>query len=208
MTEHLGGYIVGGDPATQFPHLWTWLVEHEGVESVLDVGCGEGQAVDYFHELGAFAIGIDGVWQPNSLVQTHDYETGPLTVGHDFDLVWCCEFLEHLDEKYLTNLRGSIDAAPLVLVTHAFPGQQGFHHVNCRDQEYWLGFFAGMGYTLDEDMTSLTRAYAAFNKDPYNHYTRSGLAFRRNREAGEQEEAAGQAAGELEEDGYAQSAAA
>lgn len=170
--------MVGGDPATQFPELWEWLVRKQGIESVLDVGCGEGQAASYFHELGAFAQGIDGVWQPNSLTSVHDYQNGKFAAG-EFDMVWCCEFLEHLDEKYLGNLRGSIDAAPLVLVTHAFPGQQGFHHVNCRTPEYWLGFFAGLGYVLDENMTDLTRAHAAFNTNPYNHYLRSGMAFRR-----------------------------
>ena len=45
---HLGGYIVGGDDATYYPHLWDWLVSARGVKSVVDVGCGEGHAARYF----------------------------------------------------------------------------------------------------------------------------------------------------------------
>lgn len=180
MSEHLGGYIPGGDPATQYPDLWTWLVRVRGIGTVLDLGCGEGQAVDYFHELGAASVGVDGVHQPHRDITTHDFTTGAwMPGGPRIDLLWCCEFLEHLEEKYLPYIVPAIQRCNLLLVTHAFPGQQGFHHVNCRTPEYWLGFFAGIGYNLDEKMTDLTRAYAAFNKDPNNHYLRSGMAFRR-----------------------------
>jgi hypothetical protein len=43
------------------PSLWRFLVERFGVRSVLDVGCGEGHAVLFFHRLGLFAHGIDGL---------------------------------------------------------------------------------------------------------------------------------------------------
>jgi SAM-dependent methyltransferase len=183
VSEHLGGYIEGGDPATQYPELWTWLVKKQGVQTVLDVGCGEGQAIDYFLSLGADAWGIEGTPQAHHCIDEHDFTYGPYVGALEGDLVWCCEFLEHIEDRYLPNITGALTSAPLVLVTHAFPGQQGHHHVNCRTPEYWVGFFAGLGYSLDEDFTARCRAYAAFNKDPYNHFVRSGLAFRRNDEA-------------------------
>ena len=57
----LGGNIRHGDIHTWSPVLWRYLVERFGVGSVLDVGCGEGHAVKFFHRLGLFAHGIDGL---------------------------------------------------------------------------------------------------------------------------------------------------
>src|SRR5437870_3883210 len=41
---HVGGYIQGGDPGSWCPHLWTWAVRELGIQSVLDIGCGEGHS--------------------------------------------------------------------------------------------------------------------------------------------------------------------
>lgn len=176
---HLGGYIYGGDEATYYPALWDWLVRERKVRCMLDVGCGEGHALRHFRGLGIRARGIDGVPQDDSDIVTHDYTEGPMTFRKDFDLVWCCEVLEHVEECYLPNLRLSLTAAPLVLVTHAEPGQGGFHHVNCQTADYWTGVFAGWGYRFDGGMTQMTRMMAAQNRNPWNHYVRSGLAFTR-----------------------------
>lgn len=180
---HLGGYIYGGDDATYYPVLWDWLVNEHRVRSVLDVGCGEGHALRYFRGIGIRARGIDGVPQPDSDIFTHDFTEGPCArrelTRKDFDLVWCCEVLEHVEEQYLPNMRLSLTAAPLVLVTHAAPDQPGFHHVNCKTAEYWQGVFAGWGYRYDGGLTQATRMMAATNRNPWNHYVRSGLVFLR-----------------------------
>ena len=66
---HLGGYISAshpravelgvkdGDSATYAPNLWRWLVDVLGVESVIDVGCGEGHAAAFFCGHGLFSTG-------------------------------------------------------------------------------------------------------------------------------------------------------
>jgi hypothetical protein len=178
---HLGGYIVGGDDATFFPELWTWLVAEHGVETMIDVGCGEGHAVDYFDTLGAESVGIDGVRQDHDGVYCHDYTAGPYTPPFTVDLCWCCEFVEHVEERYVPNFLATFVCADLVLMTHAEPGQQGHHHVNCQPAAYWRGVLAAVGYRLDADLTRKTRELAAHNTSPYNHYVRSGLAFARCR---------------------------
>ena len=33
----------------------------------------------------------------------HDYTTGPLKLKLNFDLCWCVEFLEHVQEMYINN---------------------------------------------------------------------------------------------------------
>lgn len=193
MTEfveqgHLGGYIPGGDSATWYPDLWRWLAEIEGVKSVVDIGCGDGQALDYFiDELGVDVLGIEGTFQSKLGIQQWDFTKGPYNPPerdlfshlYDFDLVWCCEFVEHVEEKYIANYLDAFKWGKILLMTHAFPGQGGYHHVNCQPPQYWQGVMAGVGFYWDEGLTMKSRELASVNRDPYNHYARSGLAFRK-----------------------------
>lgn len=181
--EHLGGYIVGGDPATYFPHLWEWLVRERGVRSVIDVGCGEGQALDYFADHGCRVRGVDGIAQADERIARHDYTLGPWPLGAyrttRFDLAWSCEFVEHVAEEFVPNFLVTFDLADLVLMTHAEPGQPGHHHVNCRTSDYWIGALAAVGFGYDADLTAKARLMAGLNRNPINHFARAGLAFRR-----------------------------
>jgi SAM-dependent methyltransferase len=189
---HLGGYIAGGDEATIYPELWTWLVHDQGVKRVLDVGCGDGVALRYFRDLGCQVTGIDGVPQDDPDIIAWDYAKGawpydpnhwsgrtvPLGPVGAYDLVWSCEFVEHVEERYIPHFLKSFTCAPLVLMTHADPGQLGYHHVNCRPADYWVGALAAIGYSLDPVLTEQARMVAAINANPWNHFKRSGLAFR------------------------------
>lgn len=184
---HLGGYIIGGDDATYYPALWRWLVEQKEVRSVIDVGCGEGHAVSFFEELGCDVIGVDGVEQDNPQIVCHDYTEGswPQAVRGNrmegaSDLVWSCEFVEHIEERCVPNFLETFLMAPLVLMTHAAPGQQGHHHVNCQPEAYWRGVMAAIGYELDDALTQECRGLAARNRNQWNHFARSGLAFVRS----------------------------
>lgn len=180
VTEgHLGGYVPGGDDATFFPELWKWLVDELGVKSVIDVGCGDGQAMDVFREHGCEVMGVEGVAQDAPDIYQHDYTKGPFIPGGRFDLCWSCEFVEHVEERYTRDFLATFERANLVLMTHASPGQMGYHHVNCQTADYWVGAMAGLGYGLDHPLTAKTRSLARLNANPWNHYVRSGLAFRR-----------------------------
>lgn len=180
---HLGGYRVGGDEATTYPDLWTWLVNDLKVESVIDVGCGDGQAVNFFEPLlPGSVLGVDGVPQKQSNIVEQDYTKGMLFFGKvdQYDLCWSVEFVEHVEERFIPNFLNTFKCAKYILMTHAMPGQQGKHHVNCKTPTYWCGVMAAIGYTLDEELTMKTRELAALNTSPYNHFKRSGLAFIRN----------------------------
>lgn len=179
--RHLGGYIPGGDDASYYPDLWRWLVTDYGAGLVLDVGCGEGHALDVFRDAGAEALGIDGVEQERKDILRHDYSEGFLDYDElgRWDLVWSCEFVEHVEERYVPNFLATFCCADTVLMTHAMPGQPGWHHVNCKAPEYWIGMLAGVGFRYDEKLTAQTRSLAALNQNPNNYYVRSGLAFRR-----------------------------
>lgn len=172
----LGGYVHGGDPATFFPDLWTFFARSLHVTSVLDIGCGEGICVRHFQTMGIHADGIDGVDTGHTV---HDFTTGPFTPSRTYDLGWACEFLEHIEERFLPNLASTFQTCKMLAVTHAFPGQGGHHHVNCREPDYWRGYFAALGFHVDEELTRVTRAVSRATLDPYNHFARSGLCLTR-----------------------------
>ncbi len=89
---HLGGYVRAsrkpapsglridhGDPATWSPKLWRWAVDRLKLESVLDIGCGEGHCARFFRDLGCDVMGIDGSKQAK-----RDSVIGDAHVIHDF----------------------------------------------------------------------------------------------------------------------------
>lgn len=174
---HLGGYIKGGDPATYYPDLWSWMVNELGIESVIDVGCGEGHALQYFRDLGCRVLGIDGMPQDDSEILLHDYTRDAYVPDNYFDLGWSCEFVEHVEEQYLDNFMDTFSSCNMVAVTHAVPGQPGWHHVNCQDDSYWIDIFADYGFVHDDYLTKKSREIAGINDNPYNHFVRSGLMF-------------------------------
>jgi SAM-dependent methyltransferase len=175
---HLGGDVPGGDPATWFPDLWMWLADQCEARSWIDVGCGDGTAVAFLRSIGVEAWGIDGLPRDDPYVVEHDFTKGGYESA-SADVVWSSEFLEHVEERYISNLYSVLTAAPVVAITHAFPDQPGHHHVNCQPPAYWRGVFASWGYAVDRHLTPAARNLAARNLSPWNHFTRSGLVFRR-----------------------------
>ena len=175
---HLGGYVVGGDDATWYPDLWKYLVNKLAVATVVDVGCGDGQALKYFRErCGCKVLGIDGLPQGDPDIVTHDYTMGMYGAPR-CDLVWCCEFVEHVPEQHIDNFLRTFEAGRYVAMTHAEPGQAGHHHVNCKPSQYWVGVMAATGYVFDDILTKCARIAASANPSPYNHFKRSGLIFK------------------------------
>ncbi len=184
---HLGGYVKSdgnwpdGDPFTFCPKVWDRLVGRYGPRTVLDVGCGEGHAVRHFRRAGIQAFGIDGCHEAleagiadREWLFEHDYSNGvPRLPFQRVDLVWCCEFVEHVEAVHEENFLATFDLADVVCMTHAFPGQGGHHHVNCRPAPYWTGRMAGRGFTIDAEAVRETRTLDG----PDGHWARSGLVF-------------------------------
>lgn len=179
---HLGGYHAGGDWGCRNEAMFRWLVDDYGVRSVIDVGCGDGAQVRWLiEELGVQAVGVDGIPQDDPQVVCHDYTTGPWPArvrGNRMeaatDLAWSCEFVEHVQEEFIPNFVETFLMASTVLMTHAVPGQGGHHHVNCQNDDYWIGVMAGAGLEYDAQLTAVTRELA----DPNGYYHRTGQAFK------------------------------
>lgn len=164
---HLGGYIIGltehGDPNSYSTEVWDWMVENN-IKSIIDVGCGEGHSTKYFLDKGIECLGVEGGENAynNSIVKDnivlHDYTEGPFTTEKKYDAVWCCEFVEHVYEEYTDNFFATFKMADKIFMTHAVPGQDGYHHVNCQDSEYWIKKVENLGFKYNNDLSIYLRS--------------------------------------------------
>lgn len=192
MTAHLGGAYASGDANTIMPDVWGYLLTRYPIRRVLDVGCGYGQAMRWFAEVGGCdVVGIDGdpaCAASDPRIRLHDFILSALPgASLPYDLAWSSEFLEHVDEKYLPNLMSAFQQARLVVVTHGEPGQPGHHHVNCRTTDYWVARFAEHGFDhLPEETVLLRatdRARATYGRRTLTVFQRRGTTWNRDRPA-------------------------
>lgn len=159
---HLGGHL--GTTWIDVPVL-EYLIDRYNVRRMIDVGCGPGGMIDIARMRGVQAWGIDG--DPaieHERVITHDYATGPLPMRIAplaIDLIWCVEFVEHVETKYQPNYLATFDSGRVVFLTAAYPGQGGHHHVNEQPEGYWIDLLRLRGWQLDEEATRWVRAHGA-----------------------------------------------
>ena len=155
LPEHLGGHA---NTTWHDEGAIDFFIKKFGVKSMVDVGCGPGMQTELAHRKGLYAVGVDGDYTINRnedcKFQIHDYSTEPLGVENIkyipksglFDLGWSVEFLEHVDEEYIPNFMETFKLCKFVVVTHAYPGQGGHHHVNEQEKEYWVRVFKKYGF--------------------------------------------------------------
>lgn len=188
---HLGGHfgITNEDAATL-----DYLIERYQIRSMLDVGCGPGGMLDRAKQYGIDARGIDGDPALNCRddIAIHDYTHGPvvaekndssrwffsgrynsedyldiITQKPTIDLIWCVEFVEHVEEKYAHNFLVTFRCGRVLFMTHALPGQGGHHHVNEQPAAYWIDILQDDGWQLDQEVTDWVR------KNAGNQYTKA-----------------------------------
>ena len=124
------------------------------INSVCDVGCGQGAWLRVFLEAGVEdTVGVDGDWiDDNSLVipvsSFHRVDLSrSFRLDRCFDLAMSLEVAEHLPESRSTSFVEDLTRlAPLVLFSAAIPRQGGTHHINEQWQSYWVAIFAEYGF--------------------------------------------------------------
>lgn len=168
LPPHLGGHF--GNTNMDEVTL-RYLIARFSARSMLDVGCGPGGMVRAGLDCGLSVMGIDGDCTAAAVYPQyfycHDFTTGPCFLAFNrliweasvrFDLIWCTEFVEHVEAQYQDNYLATFDAGRVLFLTAAPPGFPGWHHVNCQPPEYWIEVLGRRGWVLDEEATQWVRA--------------------------------------------------
>jgi hypothetical protein len=93
-------------------------------------------------------------------------------------MIWTCEFLEHVEEVYLSHVLNTLSqAGKVILLTHGLPGQKGHHHVNCQPGAYWIEHVEKIGYSCDVALSTKARIISLQDYHNINHFAESGLVF-------------------------------
>jgi SAM-dependent methyltransferase len=125
-------------------------------QSILDIGCGTGQSLDYFIQKGIDAWGIENSSMAIKLSlnpkKIFKYNLNKkVDLKRRFDLVWSFEVIEHIHPDYEANfLKTLTKHSDLVILSAAQPHQGGFGHFNEQPQEYWIDKFQELGYTFNK----------------------------------------------------------
>lgn len=178
--EHLGGCIQGGDEDTYDEKVWIYLIEKFGIKSIIDVGCGEGWSTEFFKRKGLKVLGVEGSQKVingsphKELLIQHDYTKGKLKIKQKFDAIWTCEFVEHVEQQYVENFLDTFEKVDYIFMTYSEPqwSTGGYHHVNCRDQNYWNVKLASIGfkYLLEDSLAAREIAIARWIKPTLSIY--------------------------------------
>jgi hypothetical protein len=175
---HLGGNYPFKDNASFVPHVWSYLIKQFNIKTAIDLGGGYGFCTEWMLANNVECINVDGLLYniDNAVVSEsvlHDLTDGPFEHA-PVDFVNCIVVVEHVKEEYVDNLMKSLTLGQYVLLTHARPGQVGYHHVNCQPREYWVEKFDNYGYKLSEEDTAAIRE---MTRSSGWHVHRSGLVF-------------------------------
>lgn len=162
LEEHLGGH-------NGVTHLdegaLRWAIATLKIESMLDVGCGPGGMVELAEWYGLDSHGIDGDYTLKRYNENnftiHDFSKGNSPIDKNYDLAWSCEFVEHVDEKYIKNYMPDFQRAKYVVMTFSEKG--GHHHVNVKPAEYWIDVFSDYGFEFDMYETGIIRDVSTMN---------------------------------------------
>lgn len=176
IEKHLGGHFGR-------THTDAGLIEMArdilGCKSMLDIGCGPGEQVLEAVRLGLNAKGIDGDHRVErekpELFITHDFTKGPVKdLNTEFDMIWCCEFIEHVEKQYEENWLDAMKKGKYVFVTYSPPGKGGYHHVNLEPMEYWIKLFDKHGFKFREDLTKQSKELSTMGREFWRD---NGLVF-------------------------------
>lgn len=180
LKPHLAGYFALGEQ----PRLTIgYLVRRFKPTTVLDVGSGPMGSKKIFHDFGIKLVWcIDGddqllyredLREHLNTFSIVDLERSPYRFPTTFDMVFSYECAEHIKnvDNYVETV--TINCGKILAMTHALPGQGGYHHVNEQDDAYWIDKITKKGFKYLESRSKKCRAAG----DGY--FSISGLIFER-----------------------------
>jgi SAM-dependent methyltransferase len=165
LPKHLGGHEnrTHTDRSTL-----EYLKNTFNIKTMYDIGCGPGGMLSLAKQMNIDAIGIDGDFtlrHPKELqIVLHDFTVGPLECETK-DLSWSCEFLEHVEEKFMDNYFSVFEKTKIVCCTFCNVPGKGHHHVNVQNQEYWDKKFLQRGFIKSVEHTNKIRLISSMDRD-------------------------------------------
>jgi len=156
------------------PTLWSHMVSHLGIKSLLDLGCGRGISTSWFVTHGLDYVvcaegSHDAVTQSllpkikvpkgtkYELVE-HDFSRGPWWPSRTVDVAWCVEFTEHVGRNFMQNYHTAFRKAAIIFVTHSHWG--GWHHVEVHGHDWWQVKMEAAGFVYSGILTNEMKAEA------------------------------------------------
>jgi SAM-dependent methyltransferase len=138
------------------------IIYHFGfVESIADIGCGNGKYIQAFLDKGIDCSGFDGNPQTPELTgqicKVMDFSS-PADIGR-FDLVLSLEVGEHIPVEYEQVFIDNLVKASreYIILSWAIEGQLGIGHVNCRDNLYIIRELQKRGFDFNRGASELLR---------------------------------------------------
>jgi hypothetical protein len=121
-------------------------------KSVIDVGCGTGEWLSVWSDLGVDDItGVDfHAGEILNIPRTTFIQqnlTQPFSLPRQYELAMSLEVGEHLPQESAEAFVGTLTKlAPIVLFSAAIPSQGGTGHINEQWPDYWASLFEKFNY--------------------------------------------------------------
>jgi hypothetical protein len=142
----------------------TTLFKNEGVQSVVDLGCGMGDYAKFFIQNGIVCDAYDG--NPNTPTLTNgigkvlDFSVPFQLETPKYDCVLSLEVGEHIPKEYEQIFIDNLckHSSKYILLSWAIVGQGGDGHVNCQNNDYVISEMEKRGFVYDEETSSNLRS--------------------------------------------------
>lgn len=141
-----------------------WFKE-QGINSVLDLGCGPGYYTIGFKQAQLDCDGYDGNPNTPQLTKNHCKVldlTLPIELEKQYDCVLSLEVGEHIPKEFETTFLDNIikNCKDWLIISWAVPGQHGTGHVNCQTNEYIESQLLAKNFTRVQSVECIFRETA------------------------------------------------
>lgn len=121
-------------------------------DPIYDLGCGQGFYLKHLEDNEfKYLLGFEGE-VPTQKLSTNIVRQD-LTQNLDIPVrghVICLEVLEHIPQEYekdvISNIVDAVGMDCLLILSWAVEGQEGYGHVNCRNNDYVIELFENKGF--------------------------------------------------------------
>jgi len=133
--------------------------------SVFDFGAGPGFYAQFLSMRGVdvMAFDVKPIKELSLFYAGYLDLSIPITGFEPADCVLCLEVGEHIDRKHESTVFDNIckSAKHKVILSWAIPGQGGFGHVNCRENDYVIDQMKARGFDLVPSHTKILREHCS-----------------------------------------------